>query len=328
VFIVALMALFFPSALFATSVVSVSLTVLPSTACSDGIDNDGDLKIDYPNDPGCLSSISVSEVDPIVSPPSGGGGGGGGYSSSNSVSPILGTGRAVILGTSFPNAQVVALVDGVQKSTSTTLSNGSFSISVHNIEPGLRSFSVYAIDALKVKTASVSVSTTVNENTVTNISGIVLSPTLSADKTEVKKGGTVLLTGVTAPLQTVFIEIKSNTISKTITTLSNKTGAYSLSLDTGTLDLGSYAIKTYCVDGNKHGPYSRSVGVVVGLKNLFAFTCGSRADVNGDCKVNLVDFSMVAYWYKRNNPPISVDLNGDGKISLADFSILAFNWTG
>jgi hypothetical protein len=47
----------------------------------------------------------------------------------------------------------------------------------------------------------------------------------------------------------------------------------------------------------------------------------------------LVDFSIAAYWYKR---PISDTfkviekqwLNGDGKISLVDFSIIAYYWTG
>jgi hypothetical protein len=33
----------------------------PSPACSDGLDNDGDGFIDYPNDPGCASAISTSE---------------------------------------------------------------------------------------------------------------------------------------------------------------------------------------------------------------------------------------------------------------------------
>jgi hypothetical protein len=49
--------------------------------------------------------------------------------------------------------------------------------------------------------------------------------------------------------------------------------------------------------------------------------------------VNLVDFSIAAYWYKR---PLSADfkvkeaakLNGDGKIDLVDFSIMAYYWTG
>ena len=53
-----------------------------------------------------------------------------------------------------------------------------------------------------------------------------------------------------------------------------------------------------------------------------------KGDLNGDRKVNLVDFSVAAYWYKRANPPASVDVNGDGKVNLVDFSIMAFHWTG
>jgi hypothetical protein len=41
-----------------------------------------------------------------------------------------------------------------------------------------------------------------------------------------------------------------------------------------------------------------------------------------------VDFSVVAYWYKRTGPPANVDLNKDGRVDLIDFSIMAYNWTG
>ena len=37
------------------------------SACSDGLDNDGDAKIDYPADPGCTSTVDDNETDP--SPP-------------------------------------------------------------------------------------------------------------------------------------------------------------------------------------------------------------------------------------------------------------------
>lgn len=50
-------------------------------ACSDGIDNDNDGKIDYPADPGCSNAEDNDETNPIVnnfSGPTGGGGGGGG----------------------------------------------------------------------------------------------------------------------------------------------------------------------------------------------------------------------------------------------------------
>lgn len=41
----------------------------PSFACSDGVDNDGDGKIDYPSDPGCVSVTDTDETDPAPPPP-------------------------------------------------------------------------------------------------------------------------------------------------------------------------------------------------------------------------------------------------------------------
>ena len=45
-------------------------------------------------------------------------------------------------------------------------------------------------------------------------------------------------------------------------------------------------------------------------------------------KVNIVDFSITAFWYNRPSPPPAIDLNKDGKVNLVDFSILAYYWTG
>src|SRR5512143_394423 len=38
----------------------------PVTACNDGVDNDGDGRVDYPDDPGCSSVNDDSEGDPQV----------------------------------------------------------------------------------------------------------------------------------------------------------------------------------------------------------------------------------------------------------------------
>jgi hypothetical protein len=47
---------------------SVSFTV-SATQCSNGIDDDGDGKVDYPNDPGCSSSSDTSESPDPTPPP-------------------------------------------------------------------------------------------------------------------------------------------------------------------------------------------------------------------------------------------------------------------
>lgn len=52
------------------------------------------------------------------------------------------------------------------------------------------------------------------------------------------------------------------------------------------------------------------------------------ADINHDNHVNIADFSIMAFWYKKTIPAPSVDLNHDGKVTLVDFSILASKWSG
>ncbi len=53
-----------------------------------------------------------------------------------------------------------------------------------------------------------------------------------------------------------------------------------------------------------------------------------NSDLNQDGYVNIVDFSILAFWYKKVGPPAYVDLNSDGMVTITDFSIMAFYWTG
>jgi hypothetical protein len=41
----------------------------PPAVCGDGLDNDGDTKIDYPADPGCTSLADTDETDSVTPPP-------------------------------------------------------------------------------------------------------------------------------------------------------------------------------------------------------------------------------------------------------------------
>jgi hypothetical protein len=61
-----------------------------SPACSDGIDNDADSRIDFPADPGCTSATDTDEADPTPTPPGiPGGGGPGGVGTTDTVAPKL-----------------------------------------------------------------------------------------------------------------------------------------------------------------------------------------------------------------------------------------------
>ena len=54
--------------------------------------------------------------------------------------------------------------------------------------------------------------------------------------------------------------------------------------------------------------------------------CRTVADLNCDGYVDIVDFSIMYYWYEKVEVPARVDLAADGVINLADFSVMAFYW--
>jgi hypothetical protein len=59
-------------------------------ACSDGIDNDADGRVDFPADPGCTSGADIDETDSGPAPPGAPGGGGpGGTGTTDTVAPTL-----------------------------------------------------------------------------------------------------------------------------------------------------------------------------------------------------------------------------------------------
>lgn len=52
-------------------------------------------------------------------------------------------------------------------------------------------------------------------------------------------------------------------------------------------------------------------------------------DLNGDNRINIIDLSILLYYYKQAGQKISqYDFNKDGRVDLVDVSILIYHWTG
>jgi len=52
------------------------------------------------------------------------------------------------------------------------------------------------------------------------------------------------------------------------------------------------------------------------------------ADLNFDGKINLIDFSILLYFWGQSSPSNRcVDINFDGIVDLVDFSIMMYWWT-
>jgi hypothetical protein len=107
--------------------------------------------------------------------------------------------------------------------------------------------------------------------------------------------------------------------------------------------LWTYPINTDALEYGGHTAHAWEAadGSVTPDSQLFSFTVGStnvstpppskgtlKGDLNGDGRVNLVDFSIFAYWWGKPNPPVAFRLDGKSTIDLADFSIMAYYWTG
>lgn len=287
-------------------------------------------------DPSCEfdTSACTSAPPPPPSAPSsnnsGGGGGGGGFVSTTNPTT---TGATVTFdGYAYPSERVTILRDGARAAEVPASPDAKFSVSVNGLSPGTYTFSVYAIDSNGLRSVVHTYTETITANVATGISGIIIPPTISIDKSEVKQGDAVTASGHALPSGTVDIAVHS--VNETYaTTTANIQGEWRSLIDTSTLENGSHSVVAHSHSSDFLSAASDYVYFTVGTKNIIAAVtkCSTKGDVNTDCKVNLIDFSILAYWFKRPLTPAAallVDLNHDGKVELIDFSIMAYNWTG
>lgn len=267
-------------------------------------------------------SAYVNVSDPVT-PPSGGGGGGGGGTSIPTTVNFSGMG--------YPLSRVTILKDGIIAVTTISDPAARFAVSLTNITAGVHNFSVYGEDSNGLRSLTFSFPIFITEGATIDISGIFLSPTINIDKSEVRKGDTLIVFGQTIPSSNVNIVFHSDQeIIRQTTT--DSTGLYKYDMDTTPLDYGDHNVKskTTLLDSSISAtsvelPFL--VGLISRLKD--SDSCGGLiGDLNCDNRVNLVDFSIMAYWYKKTDFPAKIDLSGDGKITLSDFSIMAYHWTG
>lgn len=253
----------------------------------------------------------------------GGGGGGGGITVPTIVN---------FSGLAYPMSKITILKNGVVAVTTTADALAGFSASINQgLTTGTYNFSVYGEDSNGIKSLSFTFPVYVTEGTTVNIGGIFLSPTIDIDKSEVKKGDNILVFGQTVPNTNIHIVFHSDQeILKQ--TMTGPTGLYAYSMNTAPLEYGNHNVKSKTLIDQDIRAISTELPFIVGLVSKLKDDknhCGTlRGDLNCDGRVNLVDFSIMAYWYKKPSPPKRIDLSGDGHVTLVDFSIMAFNWTG
>ncbi len=275
-------------------------------------------------DSGEVSAVPTAPVTPPLPPPPGGGGSGGGATSTG----VGFSGRA------YPLSKVTVLKDGQVAITTIAGPDANFNVYLTGLSAGSYTFSVFGEDSKGARSSLFTFPITITGGATTNIGGIFIAPTISVDKSEVKKGDDIIIFGQSAPTAEITINVNSAE-PFFVKTNTDKHGVYLYNFDTSLLEYGQHSAKSKTAILGMASSYGKSVGFAVGSKTVFAklAKASAKGDLNGDKKVNLVDFSIAAYWYKR---PLNTDfklieierLNGDDTVDLIDVSIMAFYWTG
>jgi hypothetical protein len=284
-----------------------------------------------------ITAIVPEAPAPYTPPPStgGGGGGGGGGSNTNTGVPLStysAIDSAVFRGLAYPKSIITLLKNGVILTELPASPDGSFEIRVRNLPAGTYSFGIRAEDVDHLKSTLDLYTVYISSGVTTVIDGIFIPPTITTDYEEVKRGDIITLYGKTAPESSVTLSLHSaKEIIKKIKATAN--GVWIYKLDTNELEKGGHTGKVRSSTETDISLYSDPTSFTVGTvtKKRTASTSttkNNRCDLNNDKKVNLLDFSILAFWYKRTGFPAKVDLNTDNKINLTDLSILAYCWTG
>jgi len=240
-------------------------------------------------------------------------------------------------GFAYPQAFVYLLKNGQEQIRVTADNTGAFSMTLPELYDDTILYTLYAIDVDSSKSLLLNYPIVVYIGHLTHLSGIRFVPTVSADKSEVNFADSIRIFGYAMPNENLEVIItKKGTINessalnnldkKVFNQVSKPDGSYSIEVPVLGFAKGEY---TFYVKYKNETKFSKIIRFNVGdSTKLNTVLENIPGDCNFDGVINLVDFSILAFWYKKPNPPVCVDTNKDGIIDLTDFSILAFYWTG
>lgn len=268
------------------------------------------------------TAAPAAAATPTPTPASGGGGGGGGGGGYTAPAPS-GTGTIVIKGTAYPKSTVNVLLDGVFVSQIDVNSNSGFEITLSSVAAGSRLVNLFSADTSNRKSITIGFTVTVTANTSTSLTNVLMPPTIDISSTSVAKGQSVRIFGYAEPASEVSVHVFSE--EKVSKVISDSNGAYALLLNTTSLTEEEHTTKSRAVFESLVSPFSHVLQFFVGKGGPL-----KTADLNKEGKVNIVDFSVMLFWWntKQAKGLGIADINKDGKVNIVDFSIMLFQWTG
>jgi len=267
-----------------------------------------------------LSSSSTPSRPPFGSIPSGGG------QTGSTLSQI--PTKVVVKGKAYPNSNVNILLDGDVLGVVKADTNADFLFSTTEVTPGTATFGFWAEDQNGLRSIAFNATFEVVHSAVTAVKGVFIPPTIELSNKQLKAGELLTISGQSIPEVKIFTQVHSDE-ETIVEAKTDKKGDWAVQLDTASLEQNIFhTAKAYfeldkLEEGVIQSGFSRSLSFYIGNDKA---PNNTSADINGDGKVNLIDFSIfLIYW---GTSEIKADFNLDGKVNLADFSIMLFYWTG
>ena len=238
------------------------------------------------------------------------------------------------IGQSAPNGAVTITLDGATVSNTTADAQAQFDVTLSNQPTGQHIYVVSGKDASNRTLSSVTFGLNLALNTTTTLSGIFLGPSIVGSATTTQVGNTVSYHGSTVPNASINLALALGTQTKSVTGSSDASGNWSATVDTTGFTTGTYAVHAKATVGGNTSDLSAGLTLTITavpttpnppnpppvVPPVFKLS-----DINHDGHVNLIDFSIVLFYWHSNDP--RVDLNHDGRVDIVDFSILMFQWT-
>jgi hypothetical protein len=215
--------------------------------------------------------------------------------------------------------------------------DGRFRITVSLRAGGTEIFNLYARDRNGVRSANVALALDIERSASVTAQNILLPPTLALRGSA---GGpnALIASGYSVPEARVrfhFTPVRSGIFEVE----AGADGAYEAVLGPSQFSQeGPYSVSASAFSGSLSSSPAFSLqffieeGEFIILprdeERLEPKKPAAAADLNGDDAINIVDFSILIYWFGQSSFPTAVDLNRDGAVDIVDFSILAYYWTG
>ncbi len=282
--------------------------------CDDGNNDDGDF------------CSAICKIEPAGS--GGGGSSGGGSGGGGGRDRELPDTQVNISGRAYPSRTINFILDGDDVGSAQANSTGVFQFTT-DWQPGTATLGLWATDFSGTRSITFNNTFDITQGAVTNLNEIILPPTVKVSNANFSPGAVLTVSGQSVPNATINLYIDKNN-TPVATGQAGSNGQWSIQYDTARLSNKEYALRAKSVSGTPplttQSSFSSAVQLFAGVPGRSS----TPSDLNRDTRINLIDFSILIFWWQTNggdsNPP--ADINGNARVGLEDFSILLFNWTG